>query len=332
MRICLQRRKFITGLGGAAAWPLAARGQPGNRVRRIAILLPAIADDAVYQTRVGAFLQALALLGWTIGDNVRIDTRWAGVNAAEIRKHAAELAALAPDVILAHGASSLAPLLQVTRTVPIVFPTTSDPVGGGFVDSLARPGGNATGFMSFEYSLAGKWLELLKQIAPSVMRAAIIRDPTIPTGIGQFGVIQAMAPLLGVEVKPINIRDADEIAHVIEAFARSPNGGLIVAAAAAATLHGDLIVMLASRHKLPAVYFERAFVAAGGLISYGADYIDQYRKAAGYVDRILKDERPSDLPGQAPIKYELVINLKTAKALGLDIPATVYARADEIIE
>jgi putative ABC transport system substrate-binding protein len=301
-------------------------------MRRIAILLPAIADDAVYQTRVGAFLQALALLGWTIGDNVRIDTRWAGVNAADLRRHAAELVALAPDVILAHGASSLAPLLQVTRTVPIVFPTASDPVGGGFVDSLARPGGNATGFMSFEYSLAGKWLELLKQIAPSVMRAAIIRDPTIPTGIGQFGVIQAMAPLLGVEVKPINIRDADEIEHVVEAFARSPNGGLIVTAAAAATLHGDLIVMLASRHKLPAVYFERAFVAAGGLISYGADYIDQYRKAAGYVDRILKGERPADLPVQAPIKYELVINLKTAKALGLNIPPTVYARADEVIE
>jgi len=224
------------------------------------------------------------------------------------------------------------PLLQVTRTVPIVFPTASDPVGAGLVDSLARPGGNATGFMSFEYSLAGKWLELLIQIAPSVMRSAIIRDPTIPTGIGQFGVIQAIAPLLGVEVKPINIRDVDEIERAVEAFARSPNGGLIVPASSAATLHGDLIVMLASRHKLPAVYFERAFVAAGGLISHGADYIDLYRKAASYVDRILKGEKPADLPVQAPTKYEMVINLKTAKALGLSVPPTLLTRADEVIE
>jgi putative ABC transport system substrate-binding protein len=332
MSICLRRREFIAGLGGAAAWPLAARAQQGARVRRIAILLPAVADDAVFQTRVGAFLQALALLGWTIGRNVRIDTRWAGVNAADIRRHAAELAALAPDVILAHGAPAVGALLQVTRTVPIVFPTAGDPVGAGLVDSLARPVGNATGFMTFEYSLAGKWLELLKQIAPGVTRAAIIRDPTNPSGIGQFGVVQAMAPLLGVEVNPINIRDAGEIERAVEPFARSPNGGLIVTATAAATLHGDLIVMLASRHKLPAVYFERAFVAAGGLISYGANYNDQYRKAASYVDRILKGEKPADLPVQAPTKYELVVNLKTAKALGLNIPATVYARADEIIE
>ena len=288
MSILLRRREFIAGLGSAAAWPLSVSAQRRERMRRIAILLPAIADDAVYQTRVGAFLQALALLHWTIGDKIHIDTRWAGVNAADIRRHAAELVATAPDVILAHGSSTVGPLLQVTRTVPIVFPTASDPVGAGLVDSLARPGGNATGFMSFEYSLAGKWLELLRQIAPGVTRAAIIRDPTIPTGIGQFGVIQAMAPLLGVDVKPINIREVDEIERAVEAFARSPNGGLIVAASAAATLHGDLIVMLASRHKLPSVYFERAFVAAGGLISYGADYIDQYRKAAGYVDRILK--------------------------------------------
>jgi putative ABC transport system substrate-binding protein len=332
MKICLRRREFIAGLGGAAAWPLAARAQQGDRVRRIAILLPAVADDAVFQTRVGAFLQALALLGWTIGRNVRIVPGWAGINAADIRRRAAELAALAPDVILAHGASAVGALLQVTRTVPIVFPTASDPVGAGLVDSLARPGGNATGFMSFEYSLAGKWLELLKQIAPGVTRAAIIRDPTNPSGIGQFGVIQAMAPLLGVEVNQINIRDAGEIQRAVEVFARSPNAGLIVPGTAAATLHGDLIVMLASRHKLPAVYFERAFVAAGGLASYGPDFIDQYRKAASYVDRILKGEKPADLPVQAPTRYELVINLKTAKALGLDIPPTVYARADEVIE
>jgi putative ABC transport system substrate-binding protein len=329
----IRRREFIALLGGAAAaLPLAAWAQQGDRVRRIGVLLPAVADDAVFQTRVGAFLQALALLGWTIGRNVRIDTRWAGVNAADIRRHAAELAALPPDVILAHGASTVGPLLQVTRTVPIVFPTASDPVGAGLVDSLARPGGNATGFMSFEYNLAGKWLELLKQVAPGATRAAIIRDPTNPAGIGQFGVLRAMAPLLGVEVNPINMRDAGEIERAVEAFARSPNGGLIVTATAAATFHGDLIVMLASRHKLPAVYFERAFVAAGGLISYGADYIDQYRKAASYIDRILKGEKPADLPVQAPTKYELVINLKTARALGLDIPATVYALATEVIE
>ena len=332
MSNCLRRREFIAGLGGAAAWPLSVSAQRRERMRRIAILLPAIADDAVFQTRVGAFHQALALLGWTIGRNLRIDTRWAGVNAADIRRHAAELAATVPDVILAHGSSTVGPLLQVTRTVPIVFPTASDPVGAGLVDSLARPGGNATGFMSFEYSLAGKWLELLRQIAPGVMRAAIIRDPTIPTGIGQFGVIQAMAPLLGVDVKPINIRDADEIERVVELFARSPNGGLVVAASAAATLHGDLIIMLASRHKLPTVYFERAFVAAGGLMSYGPDLVDQFRRAAAYLDRILKGEKPADLPVQAPTKYELVINLKTARALGLTVPPGVLAIADEVIE
>jgi putative ABC transport system substrate-binding protein len=242
------------------------------------------------------------------------------------------LAALAPDVTVAHGASAVGALLQVTRTVPIVFPTASDPVGAGLVDSLARPGGNVTGFMSFEYSLAGQWLELLKQIVPGVTRAAIIRDPANPTGIGQFGVIQAVAPLLSVEVNPVNMRDAGEIERAVEAFARSPNGGLIVTGAAAATLHGDLIVMLASRHKLPAVYFDRAFVAAGGLISYGPDYVDQYRKAAGYVDRILRSEKPADLPVQAPTRYEMVLNMKTAKALGLDVPASVLVRADEVIE
>ena len=301
-------------------------------MRRIGMLLPAAADDAEYQAWVGAFLQALALLGWTIGRNVRIDTRWATTNAAEIRRHAAELVALAPDVILATGTSTVGPLLQATRTVPIVFPVIGDPVGAGFVDSLARPGGNATGFMTYEYSLGGKWLELLKQIAPGVTRVAVLRDAALSIGPAQFGVIQAVAPSLRVEVNPINLRDAGEIERAIAAFARSPNGGLIVTAGATALLHRDLIITLAARHKLPAVYSDRTFVTAGGLISYGPDRIDQYRRAAGYVDRILKGEKPADLPVQAPAKYELVINLKTAKALGLDVPPTLLARADEVIE
>jgi putative ABC transport system substrate-binding protein len=329
----MQRREFITFVGSAAAaWPLAARAQQAARMRRIGILLNASSDDPQYQAWVGAFLQELALLGWVIGRNVRIDTRWAGVNAAEIRRHAAELATLAPDIILAHGAGPVGALLQATRTVSIVFPVVVDPVGGGLVDSLARPGGNATGFMAFEYSIGGKWLELLKQIAPGVTRAPILRDPTQPAGTGQFGAIQAAAPSLRVEVNPVNVRDAGEIERAVAAFARAPNGGLIVTASAAATLHRDLIITLAARHKLPAVYSERSFVAAGGLISYGADYIDQYRKAAGYVDRILKGEKPADLPVQAPTKYETVLNLKTAKALGLDVPAIVLTRADEVIE
>jgi putative ABC transport system substrate-binding protein len=328
----IRRRDFITLLGGAAAsWPLAAQGQQGERMRRIGVLLPAVADDAQYQAWVGAFLQGLALSGWTIGRNVRIDTRWATTNAAEIRRHAAELAALAPDVILANGAST-APMLQVTRTVPIVFVTVADPVGAGFVDSLARPGGNATGFMNFEYSLGGKWLELLKQIAPSVTRVAVLRDPAIPTGIGLFGVIQSLASSLRIEVTPVNVRDADEIERAIAAFARAPNGGLIVAASASAVAHRELIITLAARHKLPAVYYERFFPAAGGLISYGVSFVDQYRQAAGYVARILKGATPADLPVQAPTKYELVINLKTAKALGLEIPPMLLAIADEVIE
>ena len=301
-------------------------------MRRIGIILPQAADDREFQAWVAAFLQALAQLGWSIGHNVRIDTRWATTNAAEIRRHAAELAALAPDVILAHGDSTVGPLLQVTRTVPIVFPIVSDPVGAGFVDSLARPGGNATGFMIFEYGISAKWLELLKEIAPSVTRVAVLRDPTIPAGIGQFGVIQAVAPSHRVEVNPVNMRDAGEIERAIVALARSGNGGLIVTASGPAFAHRDLIVMLVARHKLPALYFDRSFVVAGGLISYGPDRIDQYRKAAGYVDRILKGEKPSDMPVQAPTKYELVINLKTAKALGLTIPPAVLARADAVIE
>jgi putative ABC transport system substrate-binding protein len=329
----MKRRQFITLLGGAAAaWPVVARAQQRERMRRIGVLLPAAADDAEFQARVGAFLQALALLGWTIGRNVRIDTRWAGADAASIRRHAVELAALAPDVILAFGGSTVGPLLQATRTVPIVFPAAVDPVGSGFVDSLARPGGNATGFMGFEYSLGGKWLELLKQIAPGVKRVAVLRDAANPSGNALFGVIQAAAPSLRVEVNPVNMRDAGEIERAVTAFARASNGGLIMTANPFAIVHRDLIITLAARHKLPAVYFERLFVAAGGLISYGPDFLDQFRQAAGYVDRILKGEKPADLPVQAPTKYELVINLKTAKALGLEVPSSLLARADEVIE
>ena len=301
-------------------------------MRRIGVLLPATADDAEFQARVGAFLQGLQQSGWSIGRNLRIDTRWATANADDIRRHAAELVTLAPDVILAHGASTMRPLLQVTRSVPIVFPVAGDPVAAGFVDSLARPGGNVTGFMTFEYNLSGKWPELLKEIAPGVTRAAVLRDPTVITGASQFAAIQAVAPSLRVEVNPINLRDAGEIEHAVTAFARSSNGGLIVTTGGLAQLHRDLIIALAARHKLPAVYYERFFVAGGGLLSYGADYIDQYRQAAAYVDRILKGEKPGDLPVQAPTKYETVINLKTAKALGLEIPPTLLARADEVIE
>jgi putative ABC transport system substrate-binding protein len=332
----MKRREFITLLGGAAAssvsWPRAARAQQGDRVRRIGVLLPAAADNPEYQARVGAFLQALALLGWTIGRNVRIDTRWAGANAADIRRHAAELAALAPDVILASGTSTVGALLQAIRTVPIVFAVVADPVAAGLVDSLARPGGNATGFMSFEYSLAGKWLELLKQIAPGVTRVAVLRDATQGGGTSQFAAIQAVAPSLRVEVNPVNMRDAGEIERAIAAFARSANGGLIATGGAGAILHRNLIIALAARHKLPAVYYERSYVAAGRLISYGPDYVDQFRQAAGYLDRILKGEKAADLPVQAPTRYETVLNLKTAKALGLDVPDTVLARADEVIE
>jgi putative tryptophan/tyrosine transport system substrate-binding protein len=328
----MKRRAFILAFGGAAAtWPLAARAQQAERVRRIGIILPASADDQDFQTWVGAFLQALAQLGWTIGNNVRIDIRWATTKAAEIRRHAAELVALAPDVILASGTSTVGPLLQVTRTVPVVFPTVVDPVGAGFVDSLARPGGNATGFLIFEYSLGGKWLELLKQIAPGVTRVAVLRDAA-NSGLGQFGAIQAVAPSLKVEVSPVNMRDVGEIERAVSAFARVPNGGLILTASGMSILHHDLIIKLAARHKLPAVYYERFFVAAGGLISYGPDRTDQFRKAAGYVDRILKGEKPADLPVQAPTKFQLVINLKTAKAFGIVIPQTLLGRADEVIE
>ena len=333
MPVIIGRREFITLLGGAASRGRSrrARSRPSG-CGASACSCPQPRTMRNIRPASAAFLQGLALLGWTIGRNVRIDTRWATTNAAEIRRHAAELVALAPDVILATGTSTVGPLLQATRTVPIVFPAIGDPVGAGFVDSLARPGGNATGFMSYEYSLSGKWLELLKQIAPGVTRVAVLRDAAVSVGPAQFGVIQAVAPSLRVEVNPINMRDAGEIERAIAAFAGSPNGGLILTAGAMALLHHDLIITLAARHKLPAVYPYRHIVTAGGLISYGADYIDQYRRAAGYVDRILKGEKPADLPVQAPTKYELVINLKTAKALGLDVPPTVLARADEVIE
>ena len=333
MTFCIGRREFITLLGGAAAaWPLAARAQQAAPMRRVAVLLPGTADDPDFQVRIGAFLQGLQEAGWSIGRNVRIDTRWAGVDANDIRRHVAELVALAPDVILAYGTSTVRPLLQATRTVPIVFPVAGDPVGGGLVDSLARPGGNVTGFLTLEYTAGGKWLELLKEIAPSLTRAAVLRDPTQGSGNSLFAVIQAMAPSLRMEVKPVSTREVPEIERSVAAFARSPNGGLIVAAGAASIIHRALIIGLASQYKLPAIYSERSFVAAGGLISYGADYIDQFRRAASYVDRILKGEKPADLPVQAPTKFELAINLKTAKALGLDVPPTLLARADEVIE
>jgi putative ABC transport system substrate-binding protein len=317
--------------GVVAIAPFAARAQQPERMRLIGVLLPATADDAEMQARIAAFHQGLQQSGWTIGRNVQIDTRWATTDAAEIRRHAAELAALAPDVILAHAATTVGPLLQATRTVPVVFPAVVDPVGAGFVDSLARPGGNATGFMNYEYSLSGKWLELLKQIAPGLTRVAVMNAATA-SGPGQFAAVQAMAPSLSVEVTPVNVRDAGEIERAVAAFAHAPNGGLIVTASPLASSHQDLIVALAARHKLPAVYFERLFVAAGGLIAYGPDQIDMYRRAAGYVDRILKGEKPADLPVQAPTKYELAINLKTAKALGLAVPQTLLASADEVIE
>jgi len=326
----MRRREFITLVGGAAAWPLAASAQQGERMRRIGVLMNLPADDAEGQGRIAAFLQELQQLGWTDGRNVLIDRRWAAGDAGRFQRYAEELVALAPDVILAAAVPSVQALQRATRTVPIVFANVSDPVASGFVQSLARPGGNTTGFMQFEFGLSGKWLELLKQVAPDVTGAAVLRDPDVGSGTAQFAVIQAMAPLLRVEVNPVNVRDPSEIRRAVEA--RSPNGGLIVTASAMAYTHRDLIITLAARHKLPTLYFDRSFVAASGLISYGPDYTNQYRRAASYVDRILKGEKPADLPVQAPTKYELVINLKTARALGLEVPPSVLARADEVIE
>jgi putative ABC transport system substrate-binding protein len=296
------------------------------------VLLPGSADNPEYQARLAAFHQGLAVLGWTIGRNVHIETRWATGNAAALRKHAAELVALAPDVILANGSAAVAPLLEVTRTVPIVFAIVPDPVGAGFVGSLARPGGNATGFTLYEYGISAKWLELLKEIAPGVRQVAVLRDAGLSVGAGQFGAMQSVAPSFGVELRPIDVRDATEIERAIAAFARFANGGLVVTGSALAVGHRETIAALAARHKLPAVYSGRFYVTAGGLLSYGPNFIDQFRQAAGYVDRILKGEKPAELPVQAPAKYQLVINLKTAKTLGLDVPPTLLARADEVIE
>src|SRR5262245_14108710 len=334
MRFNHNRREFITLVGGAAVagWPLAAGAQQADRVRHIGELMSTAANDPLGQARIAAFLHGLQQLGWTEGRNVRIDTRWSGGNADEIRKHAAELIGIAPDVILASGGSVAGPLLQATRTMPIVFTSTPDPVGAGFVDSLARPGGNATGFTNLEYGRGAKWLELLKEIAPRVTRAAVLRDPAIPQGTGQWGAIQTAGPSVGIEVSPINVREAGEIERTVTAFARQPNGGLIVSGSGLVHVHRDIIIKLAARHKLPAVYFERYYVTGGGLISYAADSIDPHRRAASYVDRILKGENPADLPVQNPTKYELVINLKTAKALGIEIPSSVLARVDEVIE
>jgi putative ABC transport system substrate-binding protein len=329
----MNRRAFIALLGGAAAaWPLAAWAQQQERMRRVGVLMNLGSDDAEGQARNAAFLQGLQELGWTVGRKVRIEYRWGAGDAELFRRHASELVALAPDVILAGGGAVVPSLLQSTRTIPIVFTGTPDPVGAGFVESLARPGGNATGFTIFEYGISGKWLELLKEIAPHVTRAAVIRDPAIAAGLGLWGAIQSVAPSLGVELRPLGVRDAGEIERVVTAFARSSNGGLIVTGSALATVHRELITTLAARYRLPAVYPQRSFVTVGGLISYGPDSIDPYRQAAGYVDRILRGEKPADLPVQAPTKYELVINLKTAKALGLEVPPSLLARADEVIE
>jgi putative ABC transport system substrate-binding protein len=328
----MRRREFITLLGGAAAWPLAAKAQQSEQVRRVGWLIGQAADDADGKARLAAFVQGLQQLGWTDGRNVRIDTRWGGGDADRMRRYAAELVALAPDVILAGGTAAVGILLQATRTVPVVFASVADPVGAGYVDSVARPGGNATGFLLYEYGTSGKWLELLKEIAPGVTRVAVIRDAAIAAGIGQLGAIQSVAPSFGVELTPLNVRDAAEIERAVTVFAKSSKGGLILTGSTLALVHRDLIITLAARHKLPAVYNSRLYVASGGLISYGPEFTDQYRQAAGYVDRILKGEKPGDLPVQAPTKYQLVVNLKTAKALGLEMPASVLARADEVIE
>jgi putative ABC transport system substrate-binding protein len=330
----MNRRAFITLLGGAAAaWPLAARAQQaGEHMRRVGVLMSVAADGPEGQARLGAFLKGLEQLGWIDGRNVRIDQRWGAGDADRSRKYAAELVALAPDVILANGSPAVAPLQQLTRTVPIVFVYIVDPVGAGFVESLPRPGGNITGFTFFEYGMSAKWLELLKEMVPQLKQAAVLRDPTIASGAGQYAVIQAVAPSLGVELRAVGVGDAGEIERAITAFARSSNGGLIVTGSSLAAVHRDLIVTLAARHRLPAVYPFRYFAARGGMMSYGANSIDPIRRAVGYVDRILKGEKPADLPVQAPTKYELVINLKTAKALGLEVPPTLLACADEVIE
>jgi putative ABC transport system substrate-binding protein len=333
----MRRRELIGLIGGAAAaalplWPLAARAQQGERMRRIGVLTNLAESDSEGQARDAAFLQGLQQLGWSKGRNIRIEGRWTAGDAERTRKFAAELVALVPDVILATGSAGLAPLLQVTRTIPIVFTIVPDPVGAGFVDTLARPGGNATGFSQFEFSLSSKWLELLKEVAPGVTRVAVLREPGLTAAIAQFAALQAVAPSLRMELVPLNMREAGEIERMLAAFTRSSTDGLIVTSGPLMAVHRDLIIAAAARQKLPAVYVTRYMAASGGLLSYGPDFVDQYRRAAGYVDRILKGEKPADLPVQAPTKYELVINLKTAKALGLEMPQTLLARADEVIE
>jgi putative tryptophan/tyrosine transport system substrate-binding protein len=329
----MRRREFVTLVcGTVATWPFATRAQQGESRRRVAILIGTARDMPGAQAEATAFLEAFEQLGWTNGRNVRIEIRWGGGNEAELRKYADELIALAPDVILTGGGTAAEVMLKATRTVPIVFVIVPDPVGSGFVERLSRPGGNATGFMQFEYNLCGKWLELLKEIAPSVTHAAVLRDPTFAQGIGQFAVIQAVAPSVGIEVSPIDLREPNQIERAIATFAQSPNGGIIMAASVIGAANVDLIIAAAARNKLPAVYVQRPFVAAGGLISYGPNFADQFRRAASYVDRILRGEKPADLPVQAPNKYELAINLKTAKALGLSVPQSLLGRADEIIE
>jgi ABC-type uncharacterized transport system substrate-binding protein len=329
----MRRREFITLFGGAAvAWPLVGRAQQGERMRRIGVLMNLAADDAEGQARLAAFRQGLQQLGWIEGRNAHLDIRWGAGDAERFRRYAAELVALVPDLILAASGSTMPPLLHATRTVPIVFVQVADPVGNGFVASLARPGGNATGFTNIDFSMSAKWLELLKQIAPGATRAAVLRDSTEPTGIGQWGALQSVAPSFTLELTPVGVSDPGEIERAIAGFANLPNGALIVTASAPTAVHRDLIIALATRHRLPAVYAYKYFITGGGLISYGPDTIDPYRRAAGYIDRILKGEKPADLPVQAPTKYELVINLKTAKALGLEIPDGLLARADEVIE
>jgi putative tryptophan/tyrosine transport system substrate-binding protein len=329
----MKRREFITLLGGAAAaWPLAARAQQGGGMRRIGVLIQVAEGDPQARIEVAAFLRGLHELGWSEGHNLRIDTRWGGGDADRIRQYAAELVALAPEVVLAPGGTVVGALQQASRTVPIVFVTVTDPVGRGYIASLAQPLGNATGFTSFEYGMGGKWLEVLKEIAPRVTRAAVLRDPVITAGIGYLGAIHALAPSIGVQVTPVDVRHTSDIERAVAAFARTPNGGLIVTADPAAIAHREAIITLAARHRLPAVYPYRHFVADGGLMSYGIESADQYRQAAGYVDRILKGEKPGDLPVQQPTKYELVINLKTARALGLEVPDTLLSTADEVIE
>ena len=330
----MRRREFIAGLGSAAGWPVvvARAQQQRERMRRIGVLMALASDDPEGQARLAAFAQGLQQSGWIVGQNIRVDYRWSGGNADKMRKNAAELVAAGPDVILAHSSGAVAPLLQATNTIPVVFAIVADPVGAGFVQNLARPGRNATGFTNFEYSMGGKWLELLKEISPRLTRVAVLRESAMAAGPGQFGAIQAVAQSLGVDLRPIDVRDATEIERDITLFAEGLNGGLIITGSPAATVYRDLIVALAARHQLPAIYNSRFYVTGGGLISYGPDYVDQFRRSAAYVDRILKGERPADLPVQAPTKYETVMNLKTARALGLDVPLSLLARADEVIE